>query len=81
MEMASGFATCPLEEDKITPWHDVYGPLWGGTSAGGEEERKGVKKTEVCCIDTYVDSVIKPTKHCLIKEGREKEGTEIQWRR
>jgi hypothetical protein len=33
----------------------------------------GVERIEVCCICTYKDSILKPTKHCLEGE-KEEEG-------
>jgi hypothetical protein len=36
-----------------------------------------MKRMEVCCIYTYEDSIMKPTKHCVREEGRKKGGVGI----
>jgi hypothetical protein len=46
---------------------NVYrGSVRGVSSRGEEREMKrysGVKRMEICCIYTYEDSIMRPTKH------------------
>jgi hypothetical protein len=56
------------------------GDSLGGKSKEGEKERKGywgVKRIEVHYIYIFKDSIIKPTKYCLKRQGEERENANI----
>jgi hypothetical protein len=48
-----------------------------GKICRGEQGKERIPRMEVYLICTCEDSIMKPTKHCLIKSGRKRRGMEI----